>query len=208
MSEPSHRFLLPVEGLTVPSTWQVGLVSLHPRADIGRRLDEVIAGDSGPAHELFEQRVAEVLTHDTLAELDAPDIESAIATADAALNVLRVFQRFRHNQVADVGDFGLPGRLHRGIVHYIQLSERSGLRRLVACGKEFDRRFRNALAQSSVVATGHNPNYGAVFMLLGRTCWIEANRAEVGFNEAEIDIGLPNSDRESFGAPEYARPIG
>ena len=118
-------FLLPIEGLTVTSPWEIGRVQLHPgtsaRALLGPEAERWFA------HELagdVANRVADELEQGTVAQVDASDVDEALDLVTLATDLLRVFQkkgaRFRTTM------FGLPGQVYRSNVRYFTVGEEGG----------------------------------------------------------------------------------
>jgi hypothetical protein len=115
------RFIFPVEGLVVPSTWPVGVVRVEPIQNVEDRLGSAAA--VGPGH--LANRFEGI---QTVATLDATDVDEALQLTAAALGVLRVYQ---HAWTAKEGllrptGFGLPGEARRASVTYAQQGEDSG----------------------------------------------------------------------------------
>jgi hypothetical protein len=118
-------FLLPIEGLTITSPWDLGRVQLHPREHLRSLLGdepELLLG-----HKLIGEsatQVAEELQQGTIARVDADDIDAALDFLTLATDLLRVFQkigaRFRTTM------FGLPGQLYRSHVRYLTVGESRG----------------------------------------------------------------------------------
>lgn len=118
----TSRFILPVEGLVVPSPWSVGVVQVQPIQDVEDQLRVAEAIIPSQLAKEFDG------VH-TVATLDATDVDEAIQLLAAALGVLRVYQ---HSWAGMQGflrptGFGLPGEVSRTSVTYAsQLGERFG----------------------------------------------------------------------------------
>jgi hypothetical protein len=118
-------FLLPIEGLTITSPWELGRVQLHPGEHLRSLLGEEPERLFG--HKLIGElatQVAEELEKGTIARVDADDIDAALDLVILAIDLLRVFQkigaRFRTTM------FGLPGQLYRSHVRYLTTGEPRG----------------------------------------------------------------------------------
>jgi hypothetical protein len=106
-------FAVPIEGLIVPAEWAVGPVRVRPADAV---LAKVRADAPAVALDRFESLVAE-LRAGAFAEVDASDIESAVAIVGQAVDVLRVFQHVRH-YITTLGQFGIAGDVSRGLMSY------------------------------------------------------------------------------------------
>ncbi|MCA1706944.1 MAG: hypothetical protein LC808_28240 [Actinobacteria bacterium] len=118
---PSSRFMLPVEGLAVPSTWPVGVVRIEPIENVADELRDATAVVPSELARDFEEVKA-------VATLQAEDVDEAVELTTAALGVLRVYQHTwaaMQGQLKPTG-FGLPGEVNRASVTYAQRGERSG----------------------------------------------------------------------------------
>jgi len=115
------RFILPVEGLSVPSAWTVGVVRLEPIQNVEDQLRAAEAEAPSQLARGFEGI-------QTVAALDATDLDEALLLTAAALGVLRAFQHawsVKAGHLRPTG-FGLPGEVSRASITYAARGERSG----------------------------------------------------------------------------------
>lgn len=115
-------YLIPVAGLLVQEEWTLGPVVMRPAGtaveEIRERLSDM------PGLDRFRQAVEEQRVG-AFGEVEATDEDDAIECVVQAVDVLRVFQHARYGNV-QMGTFGLPGELGRGVIPYAWFGETAG----------------------------------------------------------------------------------
>lgn len=119
-------FFVPIEGLTLTETWDLGPVRLHAAAT----LEAELASSAAVLlhHEVIGtvcREIADEMRHGTAAQVDATDIDEALDLVAVAIDILRVFQKVRYNMTKTTM-FGLPGQLYRSRTRYIAVGEVNG----------------------------------------------------------------------------------
>jgi ribosome modulation factor len=121
--ESVPTFYVPIRGLTVVASWDVGPVSVLPTDDARKAITACLSG--APLADLFTKQVEEQ-QGGAVARVESDDRDNAISMVAAAVDVLRVFQHVRHFQT-ELPHFGLPGDVGNDVLVYAVLdSERSG----------------------------------------------------------------------------------
>jgi hypothetical protein len=121
------KFLIPIEGLAVSSTWDVGATRIHSRSSA----ENLIASEARHLrdHDVLGSDVRDMvdgLSAGSIAEVRAESADTALDQVSSAVDFLRVFQH-AHSQVkATMTMFGLPGDVYRSDVRYLRLGETSG----------------------------------------------------------------------------------
>jgi hypothetical protein len=127
------RLLLPVPGLDVVNTWQVGPVLLHPADDALELICATQQEHQGPDHPAFQKwlwdRIS-ALSGSAVAEVSVTDANDAEAGADArelvasALAIMRAVQHMRNfmNEM-DRQTFGLPGDVPSAVTDYVVIGD-------------------------------------------------------------------------------------
>ena len=119
--------LLPVEGLTVASPWQLGTVVLHSEESGRSAIDAILGADERPLTGSW-LRVVETLRAGTVAEVSILEsledqaarrsaVDIAADTVADALDLLRCFQYERAMTRSTM--FGLPGELRIAHLQYL-----------------------------------------------------------------------------------------
>lgn len=109
-------FLVPIEGLTVLTDWNVGPVVVGPAAVVSNDVRQRRALSNV---EWFNEAVAE-LRSDACAMVEAANLDAAIDLVAQAVDVLRVLQHVRHF-TSKLPQFGIAGDVGRGGMSYIQI---------------------------------------------------------------------------------------
>jgi hypothetical protein len=119
------KFLLPLEGLTLPAVWDVGVVRLHPADSARELIDDHRRGST--AVSLVHNPAADFRStmSSAAAEVPADDIEQALDLVTTAVDVVRVYQQATTHFETTM--FGIPGEIQRSVVSYAQLGEGMGV---------------------------------------------------------------------------------
>jgi Apea-like HEPN len=126
-SNPS-RLLLPVPGLEVSRTWDVGRVRVHPAGSAAELVEQARRGTRPDLPAWFQDRsdqaVAE-LSRSAVAEVEVEGgIDEAIVLAESALTVMRAVQHIENPTSASrIQTFGLPGQAASTLISYFSLSD-------------------------------------------------------------------------------------
>ena len=120
-------FLLPVEGLTITEPWELGPITLHPGADLESLLGR-------PAEKLFNHKIAgpvyrltfDEIAKSAVAQVNGSDIDAALDLVNVAIDLLRIFQKTKHN-MSETTMFGLPGQIYRSKIQYLTAGEDGGM---------------------------------------------------------------------------------
>ncbi len=128
-SHPS-RLLLPVPGLEVSRTWDVGLVRVHPAGSAAELVEEARRGARPDLPAWFQDRsdqaVAE-LGRSAVAEVEVEGgIDEAIVLVESALAIMRAVQHIENPASASrIQTFGLPGQAASALISYFSLSDKA-----------------------------------------------------------------------------------
>jgi hypothetical protein len=118
------RFLIPVEGLQLQSPWRVGPVVLPDPLSVEVLVRSRLDLSPGPRAG-FHQETFDLLRRWSAAEVDANDLDGAVAVVRDGLDLLRVFQQTRSN--GDPPTFGLPGDVRLTHLRYLRLDATGGV---------------------------------------------------------------------------------
>ena len=128
-----NRLLLPVPGLEVAGTWQVGPVLFHPAGAARELIDSIPREHRHPAPPAFQawldDRVS-VLSESAIAEVCLNEADAAGATAGAldlvasSLAIMRAVQHMQNpmNKMDDQ-TFGLPGDAPSAVLDYVIIGD-------------------------------------------------------------------------------------
>jgi hypothetical protein len=124
----SSRLLLPVPGLTVLQTWDVGLVRFHPAGSAVELVEEVRRGTHLDAPEWFQDhsdRTVAELGQSAVAEVEViGGIDEAIKLVESALAIMRAVQHIESPMsAARIQTFGLPGQAASALISYFSLTD-------------------------------------------------------------------------------------
>lgn len=122
-SEDVPSYLIPIDGLTVQSTWSIGRAQIVGSESAAQLIAERRSVDSSQFDELLEPFFAQ--RAGSFVHTEAPDAHAAIDSARTAVDVLRVYQQSISQM--QTGMFGIPGDNHRALVTYVALQERVGM---------------------------------------------------------------------------------
>ena len=122
--------LLPVPGLEVSRTWNVGLVRVHPAGSAAELVEEARRDTRTDLPAWFQDRsdraVAE-LGRSAVAEVEVKSrIDEAIVLVESALAVMRAVQHIENPASASrIQTFGLPGQAASALISYFSLSDKA-----------------------------------------------------------------------------------
>ncbi len=108
--------VLPIEGLTVSTTWEVGAVLIRPANEQLADLETAFTPESFASFE----RSLEAQASGAFASVEADDIDQALVLVTQAVDVLRVFQHAKYYTV-ELSHFGVAGEMTWGVVPYAQI---------------------------------------------------------------------------------------
>lgn len=109
-----RRFIIPVEGLTIPEPWDVGPVRLRPAAEVLPELRT--ASGAAWRGDWFEEKV-ESASLTTFGDVGAENFDDAFDHVALAVDVLRVLQHVRH-YTTQLTQFGISGGLPQTLIPY------------------------------------------------------------------------------------------
>jgi hypothetical protein len=118
------RFLVPVEGLTLDASLQVGPVTIHNAETVANRLAAHIDHPSLAESPSVAETTAQ-LKRWSAAEVEAPDIDGAFRIVRDVVDLLRVFMESR--AMFQTAKFGLPGDVRALHFHYVDLDKPNSL---------------------------------------------------------------------------------
>ena len=124
------RLLLPVPGLEVSQTWDVGLVRIHPAglaADLVEEARRGLRPDLPAWFQDHSDRTVAELDRSAVAEVEVRDgIDEAIVLVENALAVMRAVQHIENPASASRSQtFGLPGQAASAMISYFSLSDKA-----------------------------------------------------------------------------------
>jgi hypothetical protein len=108
------RFLIPIEGLTVLTDWEVGVVTVRPAAEA---LEDALHGRSPATVEWFDSFATEQRPT-AFGMVQASDLDAAIEFVAQAVDLLRVFQHVQYF-TSQLPQFGLAGDVGSGLMRYL-----------------------------------------------------------------------------------------
>jgi hypothetical protein len=122
---PPESYLIPIEGLRVPRSWQVGRALIHP-GTLGEQLIKDAPPFGTTANSMGGQvlRILRSASDSSIGELrGVDDPEEAVDALRSSLDALRLFQLSR--SWTETTSFGLPGDLYQSRIEYVTKWDRS-----------------------------------------------------------------------------------
>jgi hypothetical protein len=124
------RLLLPVPGLEVSRTWDVGLIRIHPAGCAEELVEEARRGtrpDLPPWFQDHSDRTVAELGRSAVAEVEVEGgIDEAIVLVESALTAMRAVQHIENPASASrIQTFGLPGQAASALINYFSLSDKA-----------------------------------------------------------------------------------
>ena len=124
------RLLLPVPGLEVSQTWDVGLVRIHSAGTAADLVEEARRGLHPDLPAWFQDhsdRTVAELERSAVAEVEVGDgIDGAIVVVESALAIMRAVQHIENPASASrIQTFGLPGQAASALISYFSLSDKA-----------------------------------------------------------------------------------
>ena len=125
MADRTYDYLVPIHGLTITGSWQLGSVTLLDTIETRRLIDGHPSRDA--LHPLSNETVDEFAAalEFASAHVRATSSAEAVDLARTAVELLRVFQQSQSRSETTM--FGLPGELHSSRVDYLVLGDRTGV---------------------------------------------------------------------------------